>query len=129
MNRRVPLITDTYIDMSFGTGALKVTPAHDISDYDLGLKFGLPIVDTLNEDGTLSDAAQVYVGLDRFEARKKVAEKLREEGLILKEEPIHPFGFLPAQSGSSRTKNIYSVVCENETTCSAGSRSGCIRKD
>ena len=87
VNRKVPLITDTYIDMSFGTGALKVTPAHDINDYNLGLKFGLPIVDTLNEDGTLSDAAQVFVGLDRFEARKKVVEKLREEGLILKEEP------------------------------------------
>jgi valyl-tRNA synthetase len=86
VNRRVPLITDEYIDMSFGTGALKVTPAHDINDYNIGLKYGLPVIDTLNEDGTLSPAAEIFVGLDRFEARKKVIEKLKEEGLIQKEE-------------------------------------------
>jgi valyl-tRNA synthetase len=86
VNRKVPLITDDYIDMTFGTGALKVTPAHDINDYNLGLKHGLAIIDTLNEDGTLSSAAEVFVGMDRFEARKKVVEKLKEEGLLLKEE-------------------------------------------
>ena len=86
VNRKVPLITDDYIDMNFGTGALKVTPAHDINDYNLGLKHGLAIIDTLNEDGTLSPAAEIFVGIDRFEARKKVVEKLREEGLLLKEE-------------------------------------------
>ena len=86
VNRKVPLITDDYIDMNFGTGALKVTPAHDINDYNIGLKYGLPVIETLNEDGTLSPAAEVFVGMDRFEARKKVVEKLKEEGLLLKEE-------------------------------------------
>jgi valyl-tRNA synthetase len=86
IHRSVPLITDEYIDMNFGTGALKVTPAHDINDYNLGLKHGLPVIDTLNEDGTLSAAAEIFVGLDRFEAREKVVEKLKEEGLLLKEE-------------------------------------------
>jgi len=86
VNRKVPLITDEHIDMNFGTGALKVTPAHDINDYNIGLKHGLPVIDTLNEDGTLSAAAEIFVGIDRFEARKKVVEKLKEEGLILKEE-------------------------------------------
>ncbi len=86
VNRKVPLITDPYIDMNFGTGALKVTPAHDINDYNLGLKHGLPIIDTLNEDGTLSAAAEIFIGMDRFEARKKVVEKLKEDGLLLKEE-------------------------------------------
>jgi valyl-tRNA synthetase len=86
VNREVPLITDTYIDMNFGTGALKVTPAHDINDYNLGLKNGLPVIETLNEDGTLSPAAEVFVGMDRFEARKKVVERLKELGLLLKEE-------------------------------------------
>jgi len=86
VNRRVPLITDDSIDMNFGTGALKVTPAHDIHDYNLGLKYGLPVVDTLNEDGTLSKAAEIFIGMDRFEARTKVVEKLKEEGLLLKEE-------------------------------------------
>src|SRR5664279_4176623 len=86
VNRKVPLITDDYIDMDFGTGALKVTPAHDINDYNIGLKHGLAVIDTLNDDGTLSPAAQVFVGMDRFEARKKVVEKLREQGLLMKEE-------------------------------------------
>lgn len=86
VNREVPIIFDEYVDPSFGTGALKITPAHDINDYNLGLKHNLPAIDTLNEDGTLSEAAEVFVGLDRFEARKKAVEKLRDEGLLIKEE-------------------------------------------
>ena len=86
VNRRVPIIFDDYVDPAFGTGALKVTPAHDINDYNLGLKHSLPIVDTLNEDGTLSPAAGVFVGMERFAARKAVIARLKEEGLIVKEE-------------------------------------------
>lgn len=86
VNREVPVIFDDYVDPSFGTGALKITPAHDINDYNLGLKHNLPAIDTLNEDGTLSEAAQVFVGLDRFEARKKAVEKLKQDGLLVKEE-------------------------------------------
>lgn len=86
VNRKVPIIFDDYVDPSFGTGALKVTPAHDINDYNLGLKHNLPTIDTLNPDGTLSEAAEVFVGMDRFEARKAAVEKLRSEGLLLKEE-------------------------------------------
>jgi valyl-tRNA synthetase len=86
VNREVPVIFDDYVDPAFGTGALKVTPAHDINDYNLGLKHGLPIVDTLNSDGTLSEAAEVFVGMDRFDARKKAIEKLRELDLLVKEE-------------------------------------------
>ena len=86
VNREVPVIFDDYVDPAFGTGALKITPAHDINDYNLGLKHNLPAIDTLNEDGTLSEAAGVFVGMDRFEARKKAIEKLREDGLLFKEE-------------------------------------------
>ncbi|HLF45964.1 MAG TPA: valine--tRNA ligase [Chitinophagaceae bacterium] len=86
VNRTVPLIFDEFVDKEFGTGALKITPAHDINDYNLGLKHHLEIIDTLNEDGTLSEAAQVFVGMDRFEARKKTIEKLKAEGLLIKEE-------------------------------------------
>ncbi len=86
VNREVPIIFDEYVDPAFGTGALKVTPAHDINDYNLGLKHGLSIIDTLNEDGTLSAAAVVFVGLDRFVARKKVMEQIASEGLLEKEE-------------------------------------------
>ncbi len=86
VNRRVPIIFDDYVDPAFGTGALKVTPAHDINDYNLGLKHGLPIIDTLNPDGTLSAAAQVFVGMDRFAARVAVVKALKAEGLVVKEE-------------------------------------------
>ncbi|MEJ7912314.1 MAG: valine--tRNA ligase, partial [Chitinophagaceae bacterium] len=86
VNREVPLIFDEYVDPAFGTGALKVTPAHDINDYNLGLKHGLQVIDTLNEDGTISEAAEVFVGIDRFDARKKAIEQLKSEGLLLREE-------------------------------------------
>lgn len=86
VNRRVPIIFDDYIDKEFGTGALKVTPAHDINDYNLGIKHNLPVVDTLNEDGTMSEAAQLYVGEDRFAVRKKIIGDLRDAGNLVKEE-------------------------------------------
>jgi valyl-tRNA synthetase len=86
VRREVPIIFDEYVDKEFGTGALKITPAHDINDYNLGLKHNLEIIDTLNDDGTLNANARVCVGMDRFEARKKVIGMLREEGLLLKEE-------------------------------------------
>jgi valyl-tRNA synthetase len=86
INRRIPIIFDTYIDKEFGTGALKVTPAHDINDYNLGIKHGLEVIDTLNDDGTMSEAAQLYVGQDRFAVRKKIAEDLRAAGNLIKEE-------------------------------------------
>ncbi|WP_119079301.1 valine--tRNA ligase [Chitinophaga alhagiae] len=86
VNRKVPVIFDEYVDKEFGTGALKVTPAHDINDYNLGLKHNLEVVDTLNEDGTLSAAAVVFVGEDRFRARKKVVAALQEQGLLVKEQ-------------------------------------------
>ena len=86
INRRIPIIFDEYVDPAFGTGALKVTPAHDINDYNLGLKHNLSIIDTLNEDGTLSAAAQIYVGEDRFAARKQIIKELHEKGFLVKEE-------------------------------------------
>ena len=86
INRRIPIIFDDYVDTAFGTGALKVTPAHDINDYNLGLKHHLEIVDTINADGTMSPAAQIYVGEDRFTARKKIIKELEEKGFLIKEE-------------------------------------------
>lgn len=86
INKNIPVIFDEYVDPAFGTGALKVTPAHDINDYNLGLKHHLEIVDTLNEDGTLSEAAQILVGTDRFVARKQVVQLLEEKELLVKSE-------------------------------------------
>ncbi len=86
INRKIPIIFDDYIDIEFGTGALKVTPAHDINDYNLGQKHKLEVIDTLNEDGTLSEAAQLYIGEDRFAVRKKIVEDLKESGNFVKQE-------------------------------------------
>ncbi|MEO8720328.1 MAG: valine--tRNA ligase [Ginsengibacter sp.] len=86
INREVPVIFDEYVDRDFGTGILKITPAHDINDFNIGMKYNLPVIDTLNDDGTLSEAAQIFIGEDRFAARKKIIVALREKGLLLKEE-------------------------------------------
>lgn len=86
INRRIPIITDDYVTMEFGTGALKVTPAHDMNDNLLGQKHNLEVVDILNEDGTLNEEAHIYIGEDRFEARKKIARELEEKGFLLKKE-------------------------------------------
>jgi valyl-tRNA synthetase len=94
INRVVPIITDEYIDREFGTGCLKVTPAHDINDYNLGLKHKLDVVDIFNDNGTLNEKAILFVGEDRFEVRKKITEELRQKGFLVKEEPyVNRIGF------------------------------------
>ena len=82
VNRAIPIIEDDYVDMEFGTGCLKVTPAHDINDYELGIKHKLEVIDILNDNGTLNEKAQILVGEDRFIARKKVAKLLDEAGQL-----------------------------------------------
>ena len=86
VNRVIPIIFDEYVDMEFGTGALKITPAHDINDYQLGDKHGLETIDILNADGTLSEAATLYIGKDRFEVREEIAVDLKVEGYLVKTE-------------------------------------------
>ncbi len=94
VNRPVPVITDTYVDPAFGTGCLKVTPAHDMNDYALGQKHHLPIIDILNENGTLNETAEHYVGEDRFVARQKIVQQLDAEGYLVKaEDHTHNLGF------------------------------------
>ena len=78
INRSVPIIFDDYVDLEFGTGALKVTPAHDINDYQLGDKHDLEVIDILNDDGTLNESAQLFVGKDRFVVRKEIAQELEK---------------------------------------------------
>ncbi|KPQ00785.1 MAG: valyl-tRNA synthetase ValS [Bacteroidetes bacterium HLUCCA01] len=87
-NREIPVIADEYVDIEFGTGCLKITPAHDRNDYELGQKHGLPVIDMLEADGTVSAAAGHYVGLDRFDARKQIARDLEEAGLLVKVEDM-----------------------------------------
>ena len=86
VDRVIPIIFDEYVDMEFGTGALKITPAHDINDYQIGDKHGLEIIDILNDDGTLNEAANLYIGKDRFEVREKIAIELKSKGYLVKTE-------------------------------------------
>ena len=88
LNKEIPVIFDEYVDREFGTGALKVTPAHDLNDYNLGLKHGLESIEILNDDGTLNEQAKLYVGQDRFEVRKAIAKDLEAAGLLVKVEDI-----------------------------------------
>lgn len=94
INRKIKIIPDEYVALDFGTGALKVTPAHDMNDYQLGQKYQLDIIDTMNDDGTMSEAAQLYVGMDRFAVRKKIVEDLQAANHIEKiEEYTNQVGF------------------------------------
>ncbi len=103
INRPVPIITDNYVEKEFGTGCLKVTPAHDQNDYDIGVRHNLPVIDTLNPDGTLNELCEIpeYVGLDRFKVRKLVVERLREENILVKEED-----FVTRIGRSERTNSV-----------------------
>jgi len=87
MNREIPVIADTYVDMEFGTGVVKITPAHDPNDFEVGLRHDLPVIDIMNDDATMNSNAGIYEGLDRYQARKKVVEDLEKHGLLEKVEP------------------------------------------
>ena len=94
INKEIPIIEDDYVEMDFGTGCLKVTPAHDANDYEIGLRHHLPIVDIIDENGCLNEDAQILVGEDRFVAREKIAKMLQEAGNIEKiEDYISPIGY------------------------------------
>ena len=87
VGRSIPVIRDSYVDIGFGTGALKVTPAHDVNDYMLGEKYGLESIDIFNDDGTINDKVGMYVGMDRFECRRIIEADLEKAGLMEKVEP------------------------------------------
>ena len=94
VNRIVPIIEDDYVDMEFGTGCLKITPAHDINDYEIGNRHNLPSIDIFNDDGTIHKRAEVFIGEDRFRARKMAANRLEEEGNLEKvEDYLNKVGF------------------------------------
>ena len=94
IKRRIPIIADDYVEIEFGTGALKVTPAHDMNDFMLGQKYNLEVIDTMNDDGTLSEAAGLYIGQDRIEVRKIITKDLDAAGNLVKiEDYTHQVGF------------------------------------
>lgn len=93
-NRTIPIVLDEYVDMEFGTGCLKVTPAHDTNDYELGKKHGIETIDIFNDNGTLNEKGMHYAGLDRFEVRKAIEKELYDKGYLVKtEDHINKIGF------------------------------------
>lgn len=93
VNKEIPIIADTYVDMEFGTGVVKITPAHDPNDFEVGNRHDLPSVNVMNENGTMNDLAGKYAGMDRFEARKAIVSDLKEIGRLIKiEKMIHNVG-------------------------------------
>jgi len=103
INREIPVIADNYVDKAFGTGCLKVTPAHDVNDYEIGLRHNLPVIDTINDDGTLNEKCELpkFVGKDRFAVRKEIVKDLREAGHLIKEEE-----FVTRIGRSERTNSV-----------------------
>ncbi len=94
INRSIPVIADEYVDMEFGTGCLKITPAHDINDYEIGMRHNLPSIDIFNDDGTLSDKAEIFIGEDRFDVRDKIVPELEKAGNLAKiEDYTNKVGF------------------------------------
>ncbi len=87
VNREIPVIADEYVDMDFGTGVVKITPAHDPNDFEVGLRHNLPVIRVMNYDGTMNENAGEFCGMDRYEARKAIVEKLKEMGVMEKIEP------------------------------------------
>ncbi|NLM12182.1 MAG: valine--tRNA ligase, partial [Epulopiscium sp.] len=93
VNREIPIIADEYVDKEFGTGVVKITPAHDPNDFEVGLRHNLPQINILNDDGTLNETAGKYAGLDRYEARKLIVKDLEEQGYLVKiEDHVHNVG-------------------------------------
>ena len=94
VNRAIPVITDEYVDREFGTGALKITPSHDVHDYEIGIKYNLPAIDIFNDDGTMSEKAELYIGKDRFAVRDEIVVDLEKSGNLVKiEDYINKVGF------------------------------------
>lgn len=94
VNRAIPIIADDYVDREFGTGALKITPSHDVHDYEIGIKHNLPAIDIFNDDGTMSEKAELYIGKDRFDVREEIIVDLEKSGNLVKiEDYINKVGF------------------------------------
>jgi valyl-tRNA synthetase len=103
INREIPVITDDYVDKTFGTGCLKVTPAHDVNDYEIGVRHNLPVIDTINDDGTLNEKCELprFFGKDRFAVRKQIVKELKEAAHLVNEEE-----FITRIGRSERTNSV-----------------------
>ena len=101
MGREIPVIADEYVEMDFGTGVVKITPAHDPNDFEVGLRHNLPKSSTcMNDDATINENGGKYAGMDRYEARKAIVDDLEEQGYLVKMEPIQAQRRAPATAAT-----------------------------
>jgi len=115
VNRAIPIIMDEYVDTEFGTGCLKITPAHDPNDYTLGIKHNLKSIDIFNDNGTINERAGMYVGMDRFDVRKKISEDLEAQGFLVKtEDHINKIGFSERTDAVIEPKLSLQWFCQME---------------
>ena len=125
VGRVIPVIEDDYVDIEFGTGCLKVTPAHDVNDYMLGEKYNLPSIDIFNDNGTLSEAAGLYIGMDRFDVREQIEKDLAAAGLLEKVEAYtNKVGFSERTNVPSNRNLSMTVVLEDAALCRHGFAAG-----
>ena len=116
VGRLIPLITDAYVEKDFGSGALKITPAHDFNDAELGRKHSLPIISVMGKDGRITSEGGAYAGLKFVEAREKVVADLTEQGLLVKiEDHVHKVGLCERCNTVCRASHLQTVVCKNRT--------------
>ena len=130
MNREIPIIADTYVDREFGTGVVKITPAHDPNDFEVGKRHNLPEIDVMTNDGHMNAAAGKYAGLDRFAARARIVADLEALGLLESIEDItHAVGVCDRCKSDSRAAHFHAVVHEDEAARRACKASGARRAD
>ncbi len=127
LGREIPVIGDAYVDIEFGTGALKITPAHDFNDFEIGLKHDLEQIKVIDEEGRMRENTSIYQGLDRFECRSRIVDDLERDGILLKTEDYrHMVGHCYRCKTDCRAQPLTPVVRQNETAgpnCD-GSRQG-----
>ena len=129
-NRVIPIIADESVDREFGTGAVKITPAHDPNDFEMGRRHHLPEINVMADDGKMNSAAGVYAGMDRFVARKKIVEDLKAQGLLEKvDRPYARGGIVRTQPDGGGAARVDAVVLQNEAAGRPGDCGGGARRD
>ena len=130
VGRELPIVGDEYVEMDFGTGVVKMTPAHDPNDFEVGLRHDLEVINVMNEDATINEKGGKYAGLDRYEARKQIVADLEEQGYIHQDRGLYPqCGQLLPLRHHHRADDLQAVVRQDEAAGRARHRGSPLRQD
>ena len=125
VNKEIPIVADEYVEMDFGTGVVKITPAHDPNDFEVGQRHNLPVINVMNEDGSINENGGKYAGLSGMEARKQIVKDLEEGGYLIKVEPLkHNVGTCQRCHTVVEAPRVHPVVCEDGAPGGACHRRG-----